>query len=124
MIFDLFHSISDPVIKGKCLGASRVFSQFMDQVQLAEGLGFDTVWCAESHFSSEVQKQTSVATIPHFAGEVGLNCDSFQLAETSGVSKGALPGSASSRQEVVSAETNAAWAFAEKVYAEYFAAHR
>jgi len=80
MIFDLFHSMSDPLIKGKCLGASRVFSQFMDQVQLAEGLGFDTVWCAESHFSSEIQKQTSVATIPHFAGEVGLNCDSFQLA--------------------------------------------
>jgi len=47
----------------------------------------------------------------------------FRL-ETSGVGKGALPGSASSMQEVVSAETKAAWAFAEKVYAEYFAAHR
>ncbi|NBX76737.1 MAG: LLM class flavin-dependent oxidoreductase [Proteobacteria bacterium] len=81
MIFDLFHSISDPVINGKTLGISRAFSNFLDQTVLSEALGFDTVWCAESHFSSETQKKTSVATIPHFSGEVGLNCDSFQLAQ-------------------------------------------
>lgn len=80
MIFDLFHSISDPIISGRGLGAGRVFSQFLKQAELAEALEFDTVWCAESHFSSETQKQTSVATIPNFQGEVGLNCDSFQLA--------------------------------------------
>jgi len=80
MIFDLFHSISDPRIQGKTLGSHKVFSQFLDQVQLAEALGLDTIWCAESHFSSETQKSTSVATIPHFQGEVGLNSDSFQMA--------------------------------------------
>lgn len=79
MIFDLFHSISDPVISGKSLGARQVFAQFLGQVKLAESLGFDTVWLAESHFSSEVQKKTSLATIPNFSGEVGLNSDSFQL---------------------------------------------
>lgn len=81
MIFDLFHSLSDPVIQGKRLGSKNVFSYLLSQVALAESLGFDTIWCAESHFSSETQKQTSVATIPEFQGEVGINCDSFQLAQ-------------------------------------------
>lgn len=79
MIFDLFHSVSDPVIDGARVGARRAFAAFLEQVELAERLGFDTVWVAESHFSSETQKETSVATIPNFHGEVGLNCDSFQL---------------------------------------------
>ncbi len=79
MIFDLFHSISDPLIGGKRIGYSQSVHAFLEQVQLAEALGMDTVWCAESHFSSETQKTTSVATIPEFFGEVGINCDSFQL---------------------------------------------
>lgn len=79
MIFDLFHSISDPVLEGKSLGTHRSVEYFLDQAAFAEQLGVDTVWCAESHFSSETQKKTSEATIPHFQGEVGLNCDSFQL---------------------------------------------
>ncbi len=79
MIFDLFHSISDPVFGGKRLGPAAVIGEFLAQVQLAEELGMDTVWLAESHFSSETQKRTSVATIPHFHGEVGLNADSFQF---------------------------------------------
>src|SRR4051812_14084953 len=80
MIFDLFHSISDPLVRGERIGARRSLEQFLSQVRLAENLGCDTVWMAESHFSSEVQKQTSVATIPAFSGEVGLNADSFQMA--------------------------------------------
>lgn len=79
MIFDLFHSISDPLIDGKQVGAARAYEAFLGQTELAESLGFDTVWLAESHFSSETQKNTSVATIPNFFGEVGLNCDSFQF---------------------------------------------
>jgi alkanesulfonate monooxygenase SsuD/methylene tetrahydromethanopterin reductase-like flavin-dependent oxidoreductase (luciferase family) len=78
MIFDLFHSVSDPIVKGKQLGTKKVFEGFLSQVQLAESLGMDTVWLAESHFSSEVQKQTTVKTIPEFYGEVGINSDSFQ----------------------------------------------
>src|SRR6476660_5419489 len=79
MIFDLFHSISDPAVGGKNLGPAPVVGEFLKQVELAESLGMDTVWLAESHFSSETQKKTSVATIPHFHGEVGLNGDSFQF---------------------------------------------
>ncbi|MCB0418335.1 MAG: LLM class flavin-dependent oxidoreductase [Bdellovibrionales bacterium] len=81
MIFDVFHSISDPVIGGRQLGSRTVFENTRDQAVLAESLGFDTFWLAESHFSSEVQKQTSLATIPNFSGEVGLNSDSFQLIQ-------------------------------------------
>ncbi len=78
MIFDLFHSISDSVVGGKSLGPRGVLEQYFSQTVLAENLGFETLWLAESHFSSEVQKRTSVATIPEFYGEVGLNADSFQ----------------------------------------------
>lgn len=79
MIFDLFHSLSDPVVRGQSLGPRRCFEQFLEQVILAEQLGMNTVWCAESHFSSETQKRGSAPSIPHFEGEVGLNADSFQL---------------------------------------------
>ncbi|MEZ4751732.1 MAG: LLM class flavin-dependent oxidoreductase [Bdellovibrionota bacterium] len=81
MIFDVFHSVSDPVIGGRQLGSRVVFENTRAQAVLAESLGFDTFWLAESHFSSEIQKQTSLATIPHFSGEVGLNSDSFQLIQ-------------------------------------------
>src|SRR5689334_14668679 len=62
MIFDLFHSISDCVVEGSSLGPVKSVEAFLGQAALAERLGMDTVWCAESHFSSEVQKRTSVAT--------------------------------------------------------------
>lgn len=79
MIFDLFHSVSDPVVEGRTLGAGRCFAQLLRQVQLAEALGMARVWCAESHFSSEAQKLGPRPAIPNFHGEVGLNADSFQL---------------------------------------------
>jgi alkanesulfonate monooxygenase SsuD/methylene tetrahydromethanopterin reductase-like flavin-dependent oxidoreductase (luciferase family) len=79
MIFDLFHSLGDPAVRGVQLGAARCFRQFLAQVQLAEELGMRLVWCAESHFSSEVQKGSARPSIPHYSGEVGLNADSFQL---------------------------------------------
>ncbi len=79
MIFDLFHSISDPIVGTRKMGERSSVAAFLRQVQLAEFLGMNTVWCAESHFSSETQKTTSVATIPYFRGEVGINSDSFQL---------------------------------------------
>jgi alkanesulfonate monooxygenase SsuD/methylene tetrahydromethanopterin reductase-like flavin-dependent oxidoreductase (luciferase family) len=79
MIFDLFHSVGDPVVRGQRLGPARCFQQFLGQVKLAEALGMRAVWCAESHFSSEAQKSSARPAIPHYAGEVGLNADSFQL---------------------------------------------
>jgi alkanesulfonate monooxygenase SsuD/methylene tetrahydromethanopterin reductase-like flavin-dependent oxidoreductase (luciferase family) len=81
MLFDLFHSVSDPEVNGRCLGHKKAVENFFDQARLAESLGMDTLWLAESHFSSETQKQTSVGTVPNFRGEIGLNCDSFQYLQ-------------------------------------------
>ena len=44
-------------------------------------MGYKTIWVAESHFSSEVQKQHKSPVIPNYHGEVGLNADSCQLAQ-------------------------------------------
>jgi alkanesulfonate monooxygenase SsuD/methylene tetrahydromethanopterin reductase-like flavin-dependent oxidoreductase (luciferase family) len=79
MIFDLFHSVGDPLVRGQRLGAARCLHQLLRQVKLGEELGMRAVWCAESHFSSEAQKRGKHPSIVHYPGEVGLNSDSFQL---------------------------------------------
>lgn len=80
MQFDVFHSIGriDSVLPK--LTDRQVFQQFIEQTCLAESLGYKTIWVAESHFSSEVQKSNPEAVIPYYQGEVGLNADSPQLA--------------------------------------------
>ncbi len=82
MIFDLFHSIGRIDSIRPQLTDREVFGQFFRQVELAEEIGLDTIWVAESHFSSEIQKRHPSAVIPHYSGEVGLNCDPMQLAHT------------------------------------------
>lgn len=80
MQFDLFHSIGR-IDSLKPVPSDRmVFKAFLDQCRLGEDLGYPTMWVAESHFSSEVQKQNSRPVIPNYEGEVGLNADSCQLA--------------------------------------------
>jgi alkanesulfonate monooxygenase SsuD/methylene tetrahydromethanopterin reductase-like flavin-dependent oxidoreductase (luciferase family) len=81
MKFDVFHSIGRIDSLPIKLTDREVFGQFFSQVQAAEDLGYGLMWVAESHFSSEVQKQNPGAVIPHYAGEVGLNADSMQLAQ-------------------------------------------
>lgn len=80
MKFDLFHSIGRIDSLTPKLSDRDVFRQFFLQVEAAEKLGFETVWVAESHFSSEVQKGNPDPVIPNYKGEVGLNADSIQLA--------------------------------------------
>lgn len=81
MQFDLFHSIGR-IDTLKPIPADRtVFSAFFEQCQLAEALGYPTMWVAESHFSSEIQKTNAKPVIPNYQGEVGLNSDSCQLAQ-------------------------------------------
>jgi alkanesulfonate monooxygenase SsuD/methylene tetrahydromethanopterin reductase-like flavin-dependent oxidoreductase (luciferase family) len=81
MQFDVFHSIGR-IDMLKPIPADRaIFSAFIEQCQIAEQLGYETMWVAESHFSSEVQKSNAKPVIPHYQGEVGLNADSFQLAQ-------------------------------------------
>jgi len=57
-----------------------MFRNFFEQVRLADELGFETAWVAETHLSCEIQKTGPEPVIPHFVGEIGLNTDILQLA--------------------------------------------
>ena len=80
MEFDVFFSISQTPVDGYLPSEAEMFRNFFEQVEAADELGFGTAWVAESHLSSEVQKQTSNPVIPHWEGEVGLNSDILQLS--------------------------------------------
>ncbi len=81
MKFDVFHSIGRIDSLPVKLSDRDVFISFFEQLRLADELGFGTIWVAESHFSSEVQKRHKQPVIPNYQGEVGINCDSPQLAQ-------------------------------------------
>jgi alkanesulfonate monooxygenase SsuD/methylene tetrahydromethanopterin reductase-like flavin-dependent oxidoreductase (luciferase family) len=80
MRFDLFCSISQTPVEGQLPSEATMFRNFFRQVEAADALGFEVVWVAESHFSSEVQKAHRQPVVPHWQGEVGLNGDICQLA--------------------------------------------
>jgi len=80
MKFDIFFSICQSEIEERKPSEAQMFRNFLEQVELADTLGFGTAWVAETHLSSEIQKQNKGAVIPYFKGEVGLNTDIFQLA--------------------------------------------
>ena len=81
MEFDIFFSISQtPDPAGFKPSESEMFSNFFDQVVLADDLGFDVGWVAQAHLSTEVQKGNRNPVVPHYPGEVGLCTDFFQVA--------------------------------------------
>jgi len=80
MQFDIFFSISQTPVDGVTPSEATMFSNFFEQVEAADALGFGTAWVAESHLSTEVQKQHANAVVPHWQGEIGLNTDIFQMA--------------------------------------------
>jgi alkanesulfonate monooxygenase SsuD/methylene tetrahydromethanopterin reductase-like flavin-dependent oxidoreductase (luciferase family) len=80
MNYDIFFSISQTPVQGHTPTEKEMFQNFFQQVEAADELGFGVAWVAESHLSSEVQKQNNHPVIPHWQGEVGLNVDIFQLA--------------------------------------------
>ena len=57
-----------------------MFSNFFEQAELADELGFGVGWVAQAHLSTEVQKRNSKPVVPHYPGEVGLCTDFFQVA--------------------------------------------
>ncbi|MCX6111143.1 MAG: LLM class flavin-dependent oxidoreductase [Proteobacteria bacterium] len=81
MQFDVFHSLGRIDDAAERRTDRQVFAQFFAEVAAADRLGYGTIWVAESHFSSEVQKHGPAPVIPHYRGEVGLNCDSLQLGQ-------------------------------------------
>jgi alkanesulfonate monooxygenase SsuD/methylene tetrahydromethanopterin reductase-like flavin-dependent oxidoreductase (luciferase family) len=78
--FDIFFSISRTPVKGYMPSERVMLSNFLEQAEAADRLGFGTLWVAESHLSSEVQKKNPSPVIPHFEGEVGINVDFVQTA--------------------------------------------
>ena len=79
--FDVFFSISQtPDTSGYTPSESEMFSNFFDQVELADELGFGVGWVAQAHLSTEIQKRNSKPVVPHYPGEVGLCTDFFQIA--------------------------------------------
>jgi alkanesulfonate monooxygenase SsuD/methylene tetrahydromethanopterin reductase-like flavin-dependent oxidoreductase (luciferase family) len=80
MRYDIFFSICQTPVAGYCPDEATMFRNFVDQVQAADALGYEVGWIAESHLSSQVQKQHPEPVIPHWEGEVGLNVDFLQLA--------------------------------------------
>ena len=80
MDFDIFLSIAQTPVEGHTPDEDTMFSNFFDQLQAADNLGFGTAWVAQAHLSTEVQKMNKKPVVPHWEGEVGLCTDFFQLA--------------------------------------------
>ena len=78
--FDIFFSISQTPVDGYLPSEAQMFTNFFDQVQAADELGYGVAWIAESHLSSEVQKTNKQPVVPHWKGEIGLNVDFLQLS--------------------------------------------
>jgi alkanesulfonate monooxygenase SsuD/methylene tetrahydromethanopterin reductase-like flavin-dependent oxidoreductase (luciferase family) len=82
VLFDIFFSISQtPDTLGYTPSENEMFSNFLDQVELADDLGFGVGWVAQAHLSTEIQKRNSKPVVPHYPGEVGLCTDFFQIAQ-------------------------------------------
>ena len=80
MDFDIFLSIAQTPAEGQTPDENTMFSNFFEQLQVADQLGFGTAWVAQAHLSTEVQKMNKNPVVPHWEGEVGLCTDFFQLA--------------------------------------------
>ena len=84
MRFDVFFSISQtPDSTGYCPDEQTMYSNYIEQLKLADNLGYGVAWIAQAHLSTEVQKRNRNPVIPHWEGEVGLCTDFFQLAALS-----------------------------------------
>ena len=81
MEFDVFFSISQtPDAAGTFPDETTMYSNYLEQLQVADELGYGVAWLAQAHLSTEVQKRNRKPVIPHWQGEVGLCTDFFQLA--------------------------------------------
>ena len=80
MDYDVFLSIAQTPVEGFTPDEDTMFSNFFEQLEAADKLGFGTAWVAQAHLSTEVQKMNKQPVVPHWEGEVGLCTDFFQLA--------------------------------------------
>lgn len=80
MIFDLFCSLAQTPRPNGMPSESSILTEFLEQIVLADQVGFDTVWLTETHYSSETQKRHVNPVIASWQGEIGVNNDTCQLA--------------------------------------------
>ena len=80
MDYDVFLSIAQTPVDDFTPDEDIMFSNFFEQLEAADKLGFGTAWVAQAHLSTEVQKMNKQPVVPHWEGEVGLCTDFFQLA--------------------------------------------
>ena len=80
MTLDIFLSICQNEVEGHKPNEKTMLKNFFEQAKLADELGFETAWVAETHLSCQVQKENPGAVIPNFKGEIGLNTDVLQVA--------------------------------------------
>lgn len=81
MEFDVFFSISQtPDAMGICPDETTMYTNYLEQLEVADELGYGVAWLAQAHLSTEVQKKNKKPVVPHWQGEVGLCTDFFQLA--------------------------------------------
>jgi len=80
MEFDVFFSISQTPIDGVTPSELEMFENFFREIEAADAFGYGTAWVAQSHLSTEIQKQHDRPVVPHWQGEIGLNTDILQLA--------------------------------------------
>ena len=60
MEFDVFFSISQtPDAAGTFPDETTMYSNYLEQLQIADELGYGVAWLAQAHLSTEVQKQKS-----------------------------------------------------------------
>ena len=84
MEFDVFFSISQtPDAAGVCPDEQTMLANYLEQLRVADELGYGVAWLAQAHLSTEVQKGNRNPVVPHWQGEVGLCTDFFQLAALS-----------------------------------------
>ncbi len=84
MEFDVFFSISQtPDSDGYCPDEQTMYRNYLEQLKVADNLGYGVAWIAQAHLSTEAQKRNKRPVIPHWQGEVGLCTDFFQLAQVS-----------------------------------------
>jgi len=80
MEFDVFFSISQtPDSTGYCPDEQTMYSNYIEQLKVADNLGYGVAWIAQAHLSTEVQKRNQNPVIPHWEGEVGLCTDFFPV---------------------------------------------
>lgn len=80
MFFDIFFSICQTEVDNFIPSEKQMLLNFFDQVKLADELGYQTAWVAETHLSCQIQKENPFPVIPDFKGEIGLNTDILQIA--------------------------------------------